>query len=274
MRLRHHVAFWLAVTAAFAACSRPEADPAEPPAAAVMVTLREGAIVAPDSVEPGWRRVRVEEDGAGHILVVFRLRDSTANLAAAAFLAALDTAVGTPPLAAALGGPEVGDTGEVVIHFTPGRYVMGCVRRGADGHRHALTGEAKVLVVAAAPAAPPAPEPVATQRVGMVDFAFPGPDRWTAGSHMLRVENDGAQDHQLRIVRLRPGSSLRDWLGAENAGAHATPIAGVARLGPGGVAFLPIELPPGTYVLHCLVADPASKQPHVALGMLREIHVQ
>ena len=271
---RQQLALWLTALAALASCSPREAVPAGPPRADVLVTLGTGTIAAPDSVAPGWRRVRVEEDGAGHILVVFRLRDSTANIDAAAFLGALDTAAGTPPSAVALGGPEVADTGEVVIHFTPGRYLMGCVRRGADGHRHALTGEAKIVVVAAEPAEEPVvPAPVATQQVGMNEFAFLGPDRWVAGSHMLRVRNDGAQDHQLRIARLRPGSSARDWMNAEDPGDHATAVAGVARLGPGGVAFLPVELPRGTYILHCLVPDPASRRPHVELGMFREIHV-
>jgi len=50
-----------------------------------------------------------------------------------------------------LRGPEVGDIGEVVIQFTPGRYVLGCVRRGREGHRHASTGEAKILVVTGRP---------------------------------------------------------------------------------------------------------------------------
>ena len=39
----------------------------------VAVTVRAGTITAPDSVSPGWRRVRVDETDGEHIVVVFRL---------------------------------------------------------------------------------------------------------------------------------------------------------------------------------------------------------
>ena len=55
---------------------------------------------------------------------------------------------------------------------------------------------------------------------------------------------------------------------------YATAIAGVARLGPGAVASLPADLPPGEYVMYCLVADPASGEPHIARGMLKPVRVE
>ncbi|MGH7696761.1 MAG: hypothetical protein ACRENH_17360 [Gemmatimonadaceae bacterium] len=95
-----------------------------------------------------------------------------------------------------------GDIGDVVVQLTSGRYVLGCVRRGWTGHRHASRGEAKVLVV-----------------------------------------------------------------------TNATPVAGVARLSPGGVAYLPVELTAGDYVVYCLITDPKSERRHVELGMFRAITV-
>jgi len=107
----------------------------------------------------------------------------------------------------------------------------------------------------------------------MVDFAYVGPERWPAGSHMLRVQNGGSQEHQLRLARLRPGSSLNDWMNAGDPNKIATPIAGVARLGPGGVAYLPVELAAGDYVAYCLITDRKSGRTHVELGMFRGIKV-
>ena len=176
--------------------------------------------------------------------MLFRLSEGAAL---PAFLSALDTASATPPpLALALGGPEVGDVGEVVVRLTPGRYVLGCVRRGSQGHRHASTGEAKLLVVtsAAVTLSRKSPPP-ATQQLRLVDFAYVGPDRWPAGSHLLRVENGGRQEHQLRLALLRPGASVQDWMKAAGSGAIATNVAGVARMGPGAVAYLPVELAAG-----------------------------
>ena len=48
----------------------------------------------------------------------------------------------------------------------------------------------------------------------------------------------------------------------------------MARLGPGAIAYLPVELSPGEYVLYCLVSDPATGRPHIELGMFRSIQVQ
>jgi hypothetical protein len=244
------------------------------------VTVRGGALEAPDTVAAGWVRLRVEEDpGGGHIVVLYRLEDGTAAPDLASFVTAVDGAA-TPPGAVALGGPEIGDSGTVLVELTPGRHVLGCVARGADEHRHATTGETRLLVVvedahaATRTGVPPMPAPTATQEVRMADFAYVGQDRWQAGRHVLAVRNAGAQDHQLRLARLRPGATLRDWTTADDPGKVATDVAGVARLGAGQVAYLPVELPAGEYVAYCLVPDPRSRRPHVMLGMMRAIHVQ
>jgi hypothetical protein len=247
------------------------AGPAPPD---LLVAVRNGAITAPDSITPGWTRVRVEEDGAGHIVVIFRLPEKTTAAEVEAWIRALDTGRATPKPAIAMGGPEVGDTGEVVVELPPGRYLLACVRQSPGGHRHATTGETKTLIVSRRSAARAGDAPRATERIRAVDFAYVGPDRWPAGRHLLRFENTGTQDHQLRLIRLRPGSTLQDWVKASAPGRHGVPVAGIARMSPRAVALLPVDLEPGVYVLSCLVADTATGQPHMALGMFREIHVE
>lgn len=269
-RLGAHTGILLVVAACSSEVPRPTTA-----GSALLVSVRSGAIDAPDTATAGWSRVRVEEDGEGHIVVVFRMPAALSDHELAEFLSALDTAAATPPPAVALGGPEVGDTGEVVLELTPGLYVIGCVRRGRDGHRHANSGEAKLLTVRARGAGDSrsAAAPQTSQDVPMMDFAYGGVERWPAGNHTLRVENRGKQDHQLRIARLRDGASMKDWMNAEDPGRLATPVSGVARMGPGTVAYLPVELAPGGYVLFCLVTDAASGKMHVELGMLRHVQV-
>ena len=242
----------------------------------MLVTVRDGAITAPGSIESGWSRIRVEEDGNGHIVVIFRMPSDT-SIDVATFLAALDTARATPLNVVAMGGPEVGDAGEILVNLTEGTYVLGCVRRGDDGHRHANSGESATFeVIAPSAVAKPGGDrvPVATVDVPMADFAYIGSDQWRAGEHLLRVENRGAQEHQLRIDRLADGSIIADWAGPNGGNKHGSPVAGVARLGPGEVVYLPVALPAGEYVLYCLIPELASGKLHIEMGMLRGIHVK
>lgn len=132
-------------------------------------------------------------------------------------------------------------------------------------------------------------------RTSLVDFAYTGPDVWTApanantnansnantrgtpdsiATYMLRVENTGRQDHQVRIERLLNGATLRTWLAADDRANISRYVGGIARMGTGAVAYLPLRLAPGTYVVYCLVPDAGSRTPHIELGMLREVTVR
>ncbi len=268
----------LAAIVLLAACDRSarKAPASDADLDIVRITARAGSIEAADSLRPGWRRIHVEEVDGGHIVVLFRLADGTAAPGAVAdFVAALDTAAATPSAATAIGGFEGGASGDVVVHLTPGAYVLVCVRRGEDGHRHAHRGEATTLTVRTASAADSAfaSPPPSTQSINMVDFAYVGPDQWTRGAQFLRLENTGQQDHQLRLARLRDGATLQAWMTADDPATVATAVAGMARVGPGEVAYLPVDLTPGAYVAYCLVPDGKSRQPHVEMGMFRQIRV-
>ena len=244
-------------------------------AADLPITVRAGAMAAPDSMRPGWTRVHIEETGGTHIVVVFRLPAAATATELTAFVAALDSAPATPPPGVAIGGPEIGARGDVIVHLTPGMYVLACVKRGDDGHRHSRSGESTVLHVRSATLADStvAAPPHGTVEVRLVDFAYVGPDHWPPGAHMLRIENTGKQDHQLRLARLREGATLQAWMQADDPNTVATTVAGMARVGAGQVAYLPVDLTPGTYIANCLVTDGTTKRPHVELGMLRTITV-
>lgn len=250
------------------ACSQSVPAPVQ---ATFLVSVADGNIAAPDTIAAGWQTMRVEEDGAGHIVVAYHLVGNATTAGVAAFLAALDTARMTPPEAIAIGGPEVGDSGEVVVNMVSGTYVLACVRRHDDGHRHASQGEWHILeVVGPAQGEPPVDSVI---EVSMADFAYVTDPPWHSGPRMLKVVNVGREDHQVRIDRLHADATLQDWLAAEDRSTLAEPVAGVARTGPGQTVYLPIELPAGTYVLYCLVPSAAAGEPHAMLGMIRSVTV-
>ena len=216
--------------------------------------------------------MRVEEDGEGHILVAFRLQPQASRTQIADFLAALDTARMTPAQTIALGGPEVGDSGEVIIELALGRYVLACLSRGTDGHRHALQGEWHVLE--AAPTTHRSAPPDSVIELSMIDFIYHTDVPWPSGSRVIKVVNSGREDHQVRIERLREGVTVMDWINAEDDEDVSEPIAGVARTSPGQTVYLPLDLTPGTYVLYCLIPAASTGTPHAEIGMIRGITVE
>ena len=236
------------------------------------VRIGAGTVSAPDTLSSGWTRVRMSADGPNHAPALFRLPAGVTRANLAAFLADLDTAAATPEGALSLGGRIAADSGEIIVDLAPGRYVVTCLTKDDGGHRHGIAGESRLLVVTRA-RAPTSPRPRASVSMRMTVFAYVGPDRWPAGSYLVRVENVGRQDHQFRISRLPQGVTPAAVVRSADPRQLLTPVNGIGRMGP-GVAYLPVRLAPGSYMLFCLVHDPATGQTHNKLGMYRLIEVR
>lgn len=246
---RRLAGFAFVVAVALAACA--ERQPAAVIPDPIVVRVSGGGIVAPDSIAAGWQKLRVLEDSLGHILVFYRVEGAD-----------------TVPL----GGAEVGDSADVTLHFTPGQHLVGCTRRHSDGTRHADSGERRAIVVTAAGNdAEPVASAVAT--ITMHDFAYSGPDHWSAGRHVIRVSNEGQEDHQVRLARLLDDVTIRQWLTDTSGVPLDSTVAGMARIGRGGVAFFEATLQPGRYVIYCLIPT-TTGEPHIERGMFREIVVE
>src|SRR5262249_8426195 len=152
--------------------------------------MRDGKLVAPDTLPAGTIRVRlVKADTVGHNVVVFALAGDTDP---ASFAKALDLAPETPAPVTARGGAETppapGDTSDVYLTLEPGRYLFGCMIRGFAASRHVSAGEWKVVTVVSSEAEAP---PAATIELGMADFAFQAESQWPAGDQMIKVSNIG-----------------------------------------------------------------------------------
>jgi hypothetical protein len=108
------------------------------------------------------------------------------------------------------------------------------------------------------------------------DFAFEAPDKITAGTVTLLLENHGKELHQIQLVRLEDGKTVGDLAKAmKNHGALPSWIKWVG--GPNGTApgqrsNATSVLEPGQYAYVCLIPSADGKL-HVAKGMVRPFQV-
>lgn len=109
------------------------------------------------------------------------------------------------------------------------------------------------------------------------DFAFLAPDTILSGVTTFRFVNDGPSLHQLALVRLGSGKTMSDLLHALSHRGEYPPW-GVFVGGPNGAGAheesnATLEVPPGSYVMVCLVHLPTGMT-HIALGMLHALTVR
>src|SRR5204863_3888864 len=133
-------------------------------------------------------------------------------------------------------------------------------------------------------AAPPgagAP-PVAAATVTGKDFTFDMPATLPAGRTIVRFTNEGPQPHEMGVLRIATGKTAADltqFFSAPPGTAPAGPppfssAGGIEGFGKDGSGFAALDLQPGEYSAVCLIPDPASGKPHIALGMSKSFTVR
>ncbi len=113
------------------------------------------------------------------------------------------------------------------------------------------------------------------------DYAFTSPDTVPPGETVITFRNDGTVRHELKLIALRPGSTLRTVLPLamidSGWSAYREPTSGILTAGPGAVTpgRLLVTLESGrTYLLICAFADSETAPLHSELGMVRALHVR
>jgi hypothetical protein len=118
-------------------------------------------------------------------------------------------------------------------------------------------------------------EPVGDVTISQSDFHFDVSGSLTPGTHMIRIENAGGQQHEAVLVKLKEGATAEDYLSA--APGTTPPLAvhlgGITGILPRKRNFVSADLETGNYALYCFLTDPASGKPHFALGMMQEFTV-
>jgi len=290
---------WIALVAVLSACSTPEKKPSQNLAAApnlVSLTATEYAFEAPDTLPAGWTTFRLVNRGQevhyGHIV---RLDPGkTVQELVDAYAEAIRTSGPRPKWVTRFGGPGgafPGDSSSVTQYLEPGSYVWICPVEDNSGAPHFSKGEFKPFVVKAADGvvADRAAGPEASLVIRLMDFSFALDSAVLAGRHTIRVENAGAEPHDLVMIKLAPGKSAADLVTAMNPerarrpGQAAEPpppleslgtgAGGIAAIAPGMESFFEANLSPGEYVLLCMATAPDGRS-HIEHGMVKQFRIQ
>lgn len=265
----------LAVTVASAALAQEHAGHG---LATVAVTGVDFAFQGAEAVEAGFVNLTFTNAGQSpHHVQVARLNDDVT-------LEQLQAALQQGPLVALplvelVGGVGIllpGQSQTVVTDLNrPGTYLELCFVENEEGVPHLVLGMMRVFQVtesSAQAAGQPDIRPDLVVRV--LDFGFDIPERVPTGPQVWQVVNDGPQPHEMAMIRVLPGHTVAEVMAALQAGGEAAtqglaiPYGGVQAMAIGLSGFIDLDLESGSYIVLCFVPDPASGQPHLALGML------
>jgi hypothetical protein len=271
----------LAVTGGFAAACGSE-KPVEPPVIpTVLVNASDFSFQMPDTLVEGVTSFRLTNAGQEmHHLTLLRLGEGQT-------MADLQTLNLSGPLPAGMvfaGGPNAaGPNGaiEAIVDLKPGNYVAICAIPSPDGVVHMAKGMVKGFVVtpksAEAAAQPAAVPPTPDMTIALADYSFAPSVPVTAGRHVIRVDNNGTQWHELVFLKLDAGKTLEDimkWEQKPEGPPPASPVDGVSPLSPGETNTVTVNLTPGEYVFICFLPDVKDGRPHLAHGMVQQISVK
>jgi hypothetical protein len=232
----------------------------------------------PDRLPSGAVTIRVLNRGKElHHLQFVKL---THGRSATDFNALLKRRSGTiPPWALFSGGPNApvpGGEAAATVNLTPGNYLLVCLIPDKTGTPHVALGMQKLVRVEGPENAKRNAEEhdLFIDQVDF-DFGFFGPIK--AGPHTFHVRNHGTQPHEVLVVQLATGASVKDFVAYRPESREpppGVPVGGITGIGKGGEAFFSVTLSPGRYGLVCFFPDPMTGVPHFTKGMMSEFMVR
>ena len=92
--------------------------------------------------------------------------------------------------------------------------------------------------------------------VTMTDTAITVPSTGLPKTANVKVTNEGSEPHSFTLIKLNAGKTIDDALtyfdelfknGSASGTAPGTVVGGISTVGPGGIAYLELNLEPGHY---------------------------
>jgi hypothetical protein len=281
VRYRHLIAVCTVLMALFFIQVRPV--PAAAKAAIPTFTFEafDYGFTGPDSLPAGLISVRVVNKGHElHHIQFLRLEDGkTVKDFTEAVKTNPSIVYGNLPWVKYESGPNgviPGESTSAVLYLEPGSYVVTCIIPDARGVPHVKLGMVKPLTIKG-PAAMGVSEPKAAVTITAHDFVFSLDKAIPAGTQTIRFNNEGTQPHELLVVQLPPGKTIKDFADAFAPGHSGPPpgkpIGGMTGIEKGRHAYFTANFTPGHYGLVCFFEDAKKKAPHFALGMTYEFDI-
>jgi hypothetical protein len=185
------------------------------------------------------------------------------------------------PLVTFPGGPGPVDPHgrqEIMAELTPGIYVLLCLIPSPDGVPHVAKGMIAFTEVVAADSQVDSALPAVAGVVKLLDYSFVLPERIQAGKQVWEVVNEGAEAHEINLIKLNEGKMLADVLAYIENPAGALPFTnagGFQAIDPGKSGYVTLDLAAGEYVAICHVPSPKHEgKAHERLGMVQAFTVQ
>ena len=288
----------IAFVVLLAACSAGTETPSTPVDTApnvVSLSSTEFAFAAPDTIPAGWTTLRLHNRGQeihyGHIVRLDSGR--TVKEAVDAYALAIRTSAARPKWVKRFGGPggvAPGDSASVTQFLEAGSYVWICPVEDDKGIPHFSKGEFKAFVIKPGEVAVDraAGRPDASTTIRLKDFSFELDSVILSAEHTVRVENAGAEPHDLVVMKLAPGKTAADLMRSMNPErarrpgqaaepppspfSVATGAGGNAVIAPGMETFFSANWGPGEYVLLCMTTAPDGRS-HIEHGMVKQFRI-
>ena len=247
--------------------------------AAVVFVVHDYGFSGPNHLPAGLTTVRVVNQGKDlhHIQFLKLLQGKSA----ADFRAAIKADPSRlPDWVQYAGGPNAhlpGSLASATVNLIEGDYVLMCWIPDKNGVPHVALGMQKALFVRGGkPTKVSAPKPSIT--VKQVDYQFILSKPIEAGLQTIEVLNQGTQPHELVVVKLSPGATVKDVIASFEPGASGPPqgelVGGITGIEKGGRVQFTGEFQPGRYGLICFVPDTATGRPHFLHGMTTEFTIE
>jgi len=246
---------------------------------AVTYVARDYGFTGPERIPAGLTTVEIVNHGLdAHQIQFIKLPDGKTAADFSAEISANPARL--PSWAQRRGGPNgvvPGERATAIIDLEPGDYVLICGIPDSHGVPHVALGMLKPLRVVEAPARK-LKAPQADLTITLVDFGFELSRPVTAGPKTIHVLNKGTQPHEVVVVQLAPGASIKDFAEDFRPGTPVLPagkpIGGIVGLERGLEGFFRMDFLPGSYGLICFLPDITRGAPHFTRGMMMDVVVQ